>query len=428
MGRWLMMLMLLMLTSVAGSAARPYAHIDGGPRKSSYFTDENASLRGDLDGNRILDINDVTLLIDVVLGKDVEYDANAADCNTAQGDGSVDINDVTSLIARVLSGDWPGEEPQPATETFTVNGVTFTMVLVEGGNFMMGASDNDEDAYYNEKPAHEVTLSSYSIGETEVTQALWLAVMGSNPSRFTGDLTRPVECVSWNDCQAFIIQLNQLTGKSFRLPTEAEWEFAARGGNESQGCLYSGSDDISEVAWYRGNSSSKTHPVATKAPNELGLYDMSGNVFEWCSDWYGSYTDTDVQTNPQGPSSGSTRMSRSGSWDTTADYCRVSFRLSRSPASLNHSLGLRLALDQDNSAKFRLSDAVVILLVGDSVTVEILNGSGHYMTSGAESVASCAIDGNSLTVTGVAAGTKTVCITDTSTGATILLNVIVRNV
>ncbi len=218
------------------------------------------------------------------------------------------------------------------------------MIVVEGGTFSMGASDDDEAAYYNEKPAHEVTLSSYSIGETEVTQALWLAVMGSNPSRFTGNLTRPVECVSWDDCQTFIINLNQLTGRTFRLPTEAEWEFAARGGNKSMGYTYAGGNDINEVARYNGNANSKSQPVATKVPNELGLYDMSGNVFEWCSDWYDSYTDTEGQTNPQGPSSGSNRISRGGSWDTTAEYCRVTFRLSRSPSSLNRSLGQRLAL------------------------------------------------------------------------------------
>ena len=295
---------------------------------------------GDVNNNNEVTIADVSALINYLLTGDASsINLAAADCNQ---DGDVKISDVTALINYLLSGNWPWAVPE--VETFTVNGVTFTMVLVEGGTFTMGASEDDEDASYNEKPAHEVTLSSYSIGETEVTQALWLAVMGSNPSRFTGDLTRPVECVDWNDCQSFIINLNQLTGRTFRLPTEAEWEFAARGGNKSEGYKYAGGNDLNEVAWYRGNSSSKTHQVATKAPNELGLYDMSGNVFEWCNDWYDSYTDTEGQTNPQGPSSGSTRISRGGSWDTTAEYCRSSFRLSRSPSSLNRALGLRLAL------------------------------------------------------------------------------------
>lgn len=252
---------------------------------------------GDVNGNNEVTIADVTALIDYLLTGDASsINLENADCNGIDG---ITIADVTALIDYLLTGNWPWVVP--GVDTFTVNGVSFKMITVEGGTFTMGASDDDEEAYYNEKPAHEVTLSSYSIGETEVTQALWLAVMGSNPSRFTGDLTRPVECVSWNDCQAFIIKLNQLTGKTFRLPTEAEWEIAARGGNESMGYKYAGGNDINEVAWYRGNSSSKTHPVATKAPNELGLYDMSGNVFEWCSDWYDSYTDADGQTNPQGP-------------------------------------------------------------------------------------------------------------------------------
>ena len=291
---------------------------------------------GDVNGNNEVTIADVSALIDYLLTGDATgINLENADCNGIDG---ITIADVSTLIDYLLTGNWPW------VETFTVNDVSFKMIVVEGGTFSMGASDDDEDAYYNEKPAHEVTLSSYSIGETEVTQALWLAVMGSNPSRFTGDLTRPVECVDWNDCQTFISTLNQLTGKTFRLPTEAEWEFAARGGNKSMGYKFAGGNDINEVAWNRGNSSSKTHPVATKAPNELGLYDMSGNVYEWCSDWYDSYTDAEGQTDPQGPSSGSTRISRGGSWDTTAEYCRVTFRLSRSPSSLNHSLGLRLAL------------------------------------------------------------------------------------
>ena len=165
-------------------------------------------------------------------------------------------------------------------QTFTVNGVSFTMKLVEGGTFQMGAtSEQGSDAYNSEKPVHSVTLSNYYLGETEVTQALWNAVMGSNPSYFEGDAL-PVEQVAWNDCQEFIRKLNQKTGKNFRLPTEAEWEYAARGGKKSNGYKYAGSNDIGSVAWYTNNSDSKTHPVKGKSPNELGLYDMSGNVWE----------------------------------------------------------------------------------------------------------------------------------------------------
>ena len=196
-------------------------------------------------------------------------------------------------------------------KTYTVNGVSFNMVQVDGGTFTMGGTAEQEKPYNNEKPTHQVTLSSYLIGETEVTQELWQAVMGSNPSEFPGN-KRPVEKVSWYDCQEFIKKLNQQTGARFRLPTEAEWEFAARGGNRSNHTQYAGSRDIGAVAWYGDNSGSSTHDVATKKPNELGLYDMSGNVWEWCNDWYGSFSSTS-QTNPKGPSSGSNRMLRGGS-------------------------------------------------------------------------------------------------------------------
>lgn len=196
--------------------------------------------------------------------------------------------------------------------TLTVNGIKYNMVWVDGGTFRMGAtSEQGSDAYSDEKPVHSVTMSSYYIGKTEVTQALWKAVMGSNPSEFKGD-NWPVESVSWNDCQAFIRKLNALTGQNFRLPTEAEWEFACRGGNNSRGYKYSGSNYIDNVAWYDGNSGDKTHPVATKSPNELGIYDMSGNVWEWCADWYGDYS-SGRQTNPKGPYGGSYRVSRGGS-------------------------------------------------------------------------------------------------------------------
>ena len=239
--------------------------------------------------------------------------------------------------------------PSGNKKTYTVNGVSFTMVKVAGGTFTMGASSSDSDAYSDEKPAHSVTLSSYSIGETEVTQALWQAVMGSNPSSFKGNLQRPVERVSWDDCQAFIRKLNSLTGATFRLPTEAEWEYAARGGSQSRGYKYSGSRNLGTVAWYKGNSSYTTHPVKTKQPNELGLYDMAGNVWEWCADWYdGSYYANSPSSNPKGPSTGPGRVYRGGSWYSFAEYCRVSARQHDLEESYEESLatlariGLRL--------------------------------------------------------------------------------------
>lgn len=241
-------------------------------------------------------------------------------------------------------GSAPGAgDSTSESKVYTVNGVSFKMISVEGGTFTMGATaeqGNDADDY--EKPKHQVTLSSYAIGETEVTQELWAAVMGSNPSYFSGNQL-PVESVSWDDCQAFITKLNQLTGANFRLPTEAEWEFAARGGHKTLGYKYAGSNIIGDVAWYDGNSSSKTHTVAQKKPNELGLHDMSGNVLEWCQDWYGSYDDTSVQTNPTGPTSGTYRALRGGGWISSAKYCRVSRRDNYIPFDAPYYVGLRLA-------------------------------------------------------------------------------------
>ena len=240
-----------------------------------------------------------------------------------------------------LKSSQPNSQSQ--TEMFTANGVSFKMVYIEGGSFMMGADEGDQEAWDREKPAHKVTLSDYWIGETQVTQALWQAVMGNNPSRFEGDLNHPVERVSWYDCQEFIKKLNILIGKKFRLPTEAQWEFAARGGNRSKGYKYAGSDKIADVAWYSENSKEKTHPVGEKSPNELGLYDMSGNVCEWCDDWNGRYHIIE-QNNPKGSEYGSSRVYRGGGWGGNARYCRVSYRDSYAPPFANYYLGLRLAL------------------------------------------------------------------------------------
>ena len=228
--------------------------------------------------------------------------------------------------------------------SYVVNGIEFKMIKVAGGTFYMGAtSEQGSIPFDNERPVHQVTLSDYYIGETEVTQELWQAVMGSNQSDSKTPNPLPVEQVSWNDCQTFITKLNELTGKQFRLPTEAEWEYAARGGNKSNGYKYSGSEDIGEVAWYSVNSGDMKHVVRTKAPNELGIYDMTGNVWEWCQDWYGSYSSS-AQSNPTGPSSGSERGARGGSWYLDAMNCRVSYRGLGTPDGIYYGLGLRLAL------------------------------------------------------------------------------------
>jgi formylglycine-generating enzyme required for sulfatase activity len=175
----------------------------------------------------------------------------------------------------------------------------------------MGSNESDD-----EKPIHNVTISDFYMGKTEVTQAQWEAVMGDNPSYFKNCSSCPVESVSWDDIQIYLTKLNKLTGKSYRLPTEAEWEYAARGGVSSVGTLYAGANDANTVAWNNSNSSTKVHEVATKKANELGLYDMTGNVWEWCSDWYGSYTASN-QTNPTGVRSGTYRVLRGGSWYRT---------------------------------------------------------------------------------------------------------------
>ena len=235
---------------------------------------------------------------------------------------------------------------QSNKETITVGNVSFNMIRVEGGTFQMGAtSEQGNDAGNSEKPAHQVTLSSYYIGETEVTQQLWRAVMGSNPSKHKGK-KHPVGNVSWNDCQEFIRKLNAKTGRQFRLPTEAEWEYAARGGKKSQGYKYSGSNTIDDVAWYSNTTKYKgTRDVKTKKANELGLYDMSGNVWEWCQDWFGyEYYSSSSQSDPKGPSSGSSRVHRGGSYFEKSMECRVSNRDGRSPGVALSFLGLRLAL------------------------------------------------------------------------------------
>ena len=225
------------------------------------------------------------------------------------------------------------------------DGISIDMVRVEAGTFTMGATAEMEEPWDYEKPAHQVTLTNdYYIGKYEVTQALWKAVMGKKPSRFKGD-NLPVVSVSWNDCQKFISKLNRKTGKKFRLPTEAEWEYAARGGKKSRCYQYSGGNNISDVAWYYNNSGSKTHAVGTKQPNELGIYDMTGNVWEWCQDWYGKYSSSS-QVNPTGANDGSRRVYRGGSWNCVAGSCNSSTRFSFAPEDRYDDLGLRLVLSE----------------------------------------------------------------------------------
>ena len=217
------------------------------------------------------------------------------------------------------------------------------MVFVQGGTFTMGCtSEQGDDCSNYEKPAHRVTVSDFYIGKFEVTQAQWQAIMGINPLDFNGD-NYPTYNISWDEVQEFIRRLNVQTGKNYRLPTEVEWEYAARGGIGSGGYKYSGSNTLDNVAWYNENRNNSTHhPVGVKSSNELGIYDMSGNVFEWCSDWFGNYSSS-TQTDPRGPSSGSNRVFRGGSWGDQAGGVRASYRSSNAPDYRLNFLGFRLA-------------------------------------------------------------------------------------
>ena len=299
---------------------------------------------GDVNMDGSVSINDVTALIDYLLGSGDAFNPACADfwC-----DGTINMKDVTALIDYLLTGERPNRE-------FTVNGVSFKMINVPGGTYTMGGTaEQGTDAETQEFPTHQATVNGFSIGETEVTQELWQAVMGSNPSRFTGDPQRPVERMTWDECLAFIAELNSQTGMTFRLPTEAEWEYAARGGNMSKGYKYAGSNSVDDVAWYDANaydvgSSSPdygTHPVKSKAPNELGLYGMSGNVWEICLDWYNKdYYNDSPSVNPAGPETGTQRVIRGGSWYGYASSCRVSRRIGTPPSNKYDYRGLRLAL------------------------------------------------------------------------------------
>ena len=317
----------------------------------------NPVMAGDVNGDGKLNISDVTLLISMALDGNTSATTNpAADVN---GDGTVNITDVTLLIGIVLNGE-TGGTLGTASVNYLINSVPFTMVKVDGGTFMMGI----ENVY---DPVHQVTLSDYYIGETEVTQALWQVVMGSNPSSNKSDVNLPVENMTWDACLTFATKLSLLTGQNFHLPSEAQWEFAARGGNKSQGYTYAGSNNLNEVAWYEGNSNNTTHVVGTKKANELGLYDMSGNVFEWIQDYWGGYSSM-PQIDPTGPLSGEYRVCRSSA------FCRPSNswfmcggRTYDSPSINSYDSGLRLASSSTGEWAVSISDGTTPLGEGQMV-------------------------------------------------------------
>lgn len=251
----------------------------------------------------------------------------------------------------------PANNSQSNTRTFTVNGVSFKMVKVAGGSFLMGCTSEQYDCDEDENNVRRVTLDEYYIATTEVTQALWEAVMGTNiyqqRNKHYNDVSwariygegddYPICYVSWEEALEFCRRLSDETGMTFTLPTEAQWEYAARGGKNNSNTVFSGNNMIDIVCWYSANSNNETHPVGQKRPNALGLYDMSGNVWEWCKDWYSSYTSYDTN-NPTGPSSGSFRVNRGGSWDDNASFCRVANRISSLPGERFYGTGFRVVL------------------------------------------------------------------------------------
>ena len=278
----------------------------------------------------------ITLVKDIVTSNQVVPKENIQEVASSNSNGISSANSPSSK----------SNVTKPKSITIHLKkGISIEMMKVEADSFIMGATSTKEEPDEDEKPAHEViVLQNYYLGKYEVTQEVWKAVMGNNPSKFKGP-NLPVEMVSWNDCQKFIAKLNRMTGLQFRFPTEAEWEFAARGGKESKGYLYSGSDNIADVAWYFANSNSKTHPVGLKKANELGLYDMSGNVMEWCQDWYGRYGSLS-QKDPVGSYAGTLRINRGGCWYSYPRFCRSSSRNKLQPDDRYSNLGFRLALSE----------------------------------------------------------------------------------
>ena len=233
------------------------------------------------------------------------------------------------------------------------DGVEMEMVWVEGGSFTMGSNATPKGVkltYALARPEHRVTVDGYFIGRYEVTQGLWQAVMGENPSKFKGSANLPVESVSWTEAQEFAMRLSQMTGRRFRLPSEAEWEYAARGGSKSQRNPYAGCNrnQLDNHGWYCVNSDGSTHAVGQLQPNELGLYDMSGNVAEWCQDWVEAYT-SEEQTNPRGPRQGENRVLRGGHYNSTSAACTVYDRGWYLPSGKYELYGLRIVMEANAS-------------------------------------------------------------------------------
>lgn len=372
---------------------------------SSTAQDETTPQHGDVNNDNEVNIADVNTIIDLIL--DGASSSATADVNH---DGEINIADLNMVIGLIL------DEQATHLKTYTVGEVSFTMVEVDGGTFMS-------------RHSLQVTLSPFAIGQTEVTQALWVAVMGSNPSYFCeennhpGDITRPVERVSWDDCQEFIARLNEMTGQKFRLPSEAEWEFAARGGNDSQGFKYAGSDDINQVAWHRKNSGHQTHPVAELLPNELGLYDMSGNVEEICQDGWSNYFNTNPLTNPIMPPTNDGHTACGGSWNFSGALVH-SVPYSRPWLTT----GLRLAMGEptyDTPMSLSTDKAEINDGLFDMVT--IAGGSGLYQVNcDNDEPLTVLFDSDSIRLDAINVGQAIITVSDLTTGEQVTLPVTVN--
>jgi formylglycine-generating enzyme required for sulfatase activity len=340
--------------------------------KAAYTVGGGSSINRDAlaEWGRANGISAICLVVDDVKGSDHLFSAQLINTKDSQlegkgsyvrtGVGSGEVARVSLALVKQLEG--PGRKRNSSTTVRSYPAeLDIEMIFVEGGTFQMGCQDNECYGDGREKPVHAVTVSNFNIGKYEVTRAQWIAVMKDypvqalrNPGNWKDDDQLPIEMVSWWDVDtAFLPQLNALAGRTtkaakYRLPTEAEWEYAARGGKHKSSYKYSGNNNIDEVAWYPSNSGSKTRVVGRKNPNALGIYDMSGNVMEWCSDFYGTYSST-AQTNPIGldPSkypASTDRLRRGGDCTRTSNFCRVAFRSNANPDDREVALGFRLAL------------------------------------------------------------------------------------
>ena len=294
-------------------------------------------VQGDFNNDGRVGISDITSLIDCLLGNNCDDEDTRLRVDL-DGDNALGSGDVTMMVEQVI-------DDKPEVLIFMVDYFVFKMVRVHGGTFEMGGFD--DQAYGDELPVHEVTLDDYYICQTEVTNGLWEAVVGDDPEQGHGITYNPVTELTWGACQYYVNELNRLfQHNTFRLPTEAEWEYAARGGNMSRQYKYSGSDNYDDVAWCELNSGDLLHRVGSKQPNELGLYDMSGNAWEWCQDWYGPY-DSESCINPTGPETGTERVVRGGCMRGHVRFCRVTYRMCYEPKTYLLDVGFRIAMTAD---------------------------------------------------------------------------------